>query len=62
MAFCNPSRPREAAITIVNYINHRNPNVSLLALNVGSRPMRWIGAEEVLSMDPIDRSSYWTYA
>ncbi|KAK4996108.1 hypothetical protein LTR28_000298 [Elasticomyces elasticus] len=24
--------PREAAVTIVNYINHRNPNVSLLAL------------------------------
>jgi hypothetical protein len=26
--------PREAAITIVGYINHRNPNVSLLALNL----------------------------
>ncbi|KAF8541959.1 VHS domain-containing protein [Trichophaea hybrida] len=26
--------PREAAITIVNYINHRNPNVSLLALSL----------------------------
>ena len=30
----NYRRPREAAIAIVNYINHRNPNVSLLALNV----------------------------
>jgi ADP-ribosylation factor-binding protein GGA len=28
------SAPREAATTIVNYINHRNPNVSLLALNL----------------------------
>jgi len=27
-------RPREAAVTIVNYINHRNPNISLLALAV----------------------------
>ncbi|RKF63897.1 ADP-ribosylation factor-binding protein GGA2 [Erysiphe neolycopersici] len=26
--------PREAAMTIVNYINHRNPNVSLLALDL----------------------------
>ncbi|KAM7221921.1 VHS domain containing protein [Rhypophila decipiens] len=26
--------PREAAVTIVNYINSRNPNVSLLALNL----------------------------
>ncbi|KAJ0115971.1 VHS domain-containing protein [Diaporthe amygdali] len=26
--------PREAAVAIVNYINHRNPNVSLLALNL----------------------------
>src|ERR1700742_3899596 len=26
--------PREAAVTIVGYINHRNPNVSLLALNL----------------------------
>ncbi|KAL8711788.1 MAG: hypothetical protein Q9225_007061 [Loekoesia sp. 1 TL-2023] len=26
--------PREAAIAIVNYINHRNPNVSLLALSL----------------------------
>ncbi|SZF03518.1 unnamed protein product [Blumeria hordei] len=26
--------PREAAMSIVNYINHRNPNVSLLALNL----------------------------
>ncbi|KXS93935.1 hypothetical protein AC578_7079 [Pseudocercospora eumusae] len=26
--------PREAAITIVQYINHRNPNVSLLALSL----------------------------
>lgn len=26
--------PREAAITIVNYINHRNPNISLLALSL----------------------------
>lgn len=26
--------PREAAVTIVNYINHRNPNVSLLALSL----------------------------
>ncbi|KAK3708154.1 ARF-binding protein [Vermiconidia calcicola] len=26
--------PREAAITIVGYINHRNPNVSLLALSL----------------------------
>lgn len=29
-------RPREAAVAIVNYVNHRNPNVSLLALNVSS--------------------------
>jgi len=37
-------RPREAAVAIVNYINHRNPNVSLLALNVGSfRPSVFIG-------------------
>jgi hypothetical protein len=28
--------PREAAIAIVSYVNDRNPNVSLLALNVGS--------------------------
>ncbi len=28
------SRPREAAVAIVNYVNHRNPNVSLLALSV----------------------------
>ncbi|KAK3898193.1 VHS domain-containing protein [Staphylotrichum tortipilum] len=28
------STPREAAIAIVGYINHRNPNVSLLALNL----------------------------
>lgn len=27
-------RPREAAVTIVHYVNHRNQNVSLLALNV----------------------------
>lgn len=26
--------PREAAVAIVNYINHRNPNVALLALNL----------------------------
>ncbi|KAF7912112.1 uncharacterized protein EAF01_001133 [Botrytis porri] len=26
--------PREAAIAIVNYINHRNPNVAILALNL----------------------------
>lgn len=26
--------PREGAVAIVNYINHRNPNVSLLALNL----------------------------
>ncbi|CAN8104942.1 unnamed protein product [Discula destructiva] len=26
--------PREAAVAIVNYINHRNPTVSLLALNL----------------------------
>ena len=28
------STPREAAVAIVNYVNHRNPNVSLLALNL----------------------------
>lgn len=28
------SAPREAAVAIVNYINHRNPNVSLLALSL----------------------------
>ncbi|KAL1836392.1 hypothetical protein VTJ49DRAFT_5216 [Mycothermus thermophilus] len=28
------SAPREAAVAIVGYINHRNPNVSLLALNL----------------------------
>ncbi|PSR97733.1 ADP-ribosylation factor-binding protein GGA1 [Coniella lustricola] len=28
------SAPREAAVAIVNFINHRNPNVSLLALNL----------------------------
>ncbi|KAK4231954.1 VHS domain-containing protein [Podospora fimiseda] len=28
------STPREAAMSIVNYINHRNPNISLLALNL----------------------------
>ncbi|KAF1920595.1 VHS domain-containing protein [Ampelomyces quisqualis] len=28
------STPREAAVTIVNYINHRNQNVALLALNL----------------------------
>lgn len=28
------SAPREAATTIVNYINHRNPNVALLALSL----------------------------
>ncbi|KAK3985622.1 VHS domain-containing protein [Cladorrhinum sp. PSN332] len=28
------STPREAAMAIVTYINHRNPNVSLLALNL----------------------------
>jgi ADP-ribosylation factor-binding protein GGA len=26
--------PREAAVAIVNFVNHRNPNVSLLALNL----------------------------
>ncbi|CAG8950825.1 hypothetical protein HYFRA_00003041 [Hymenoscyphus fraxineus] len=26
--------PREGAVAIVNYVNHRNPNVSLLALNL----------------------------
>ncbi|MCJ1360284.1 MAG: hypothetical protein MMC33_010288 [Icmadophila ericetorum] len=26
--------PREAAVAIVNYINHRNPNISLLALSL----------------------------
>lgn len=26
--------PREAAVAIVNYVNHRNPNVSLLALSL----------------------------
>ncbi|KAL8766734.1 MAG: hypothetical protein Q9209_006556 [Squamulea sp. 1 TL-2023] len=26
--------PREAAISIVNYVNHRNPNVSLLAMSL----------------------------
>ncbi|KAL8879881.1 MAG: hypothetical protein Q9198_002597 [Flavoplaca austrocitrina] len=30
----NATRPREAAIAIVNYINHRNFNVSLLALSL----------------------------
>ncbi|KAF2018511.1 VHS-domain-containing protein [Aaosphaeria arxii CBS 175.79] len=28
------SAPREAAVAIVHYVNHRNPNVSLLALNL----------------------------
>ncbi|KAF2835967.1 VHS-domain-containing protein [Patellaria atrata CBS 101060] len=28
------STPREAAVAIVNYVNHRNQNVSLLALNL----------------------------
>ena len=28
------SAPREAAVAIVNYVNHRNANVSLLALNL----------------------------
>ncbi|KAJ4290934.1 ARF-binding protein [Kalmusia sp. IMI 367209] len=28
------STPREAAVTIVNYVNHRNQNVALLALNL----------------------------
>ncbi|KAK7757597.1 ARF-binding protein [Diatrype stigma] len=28
------SAPREAAVAIVNYINHRNANVALLALNL----------------------------
>jgi len=28
------SAPREAAVAIVGYINHRNPNVALLALNL----------------------------
>lgn len=28
------SAPREAATAIVNYINHRNPNMSLLAINL----------------------------
>lgn len=28
------SAPREAAVAIVGYINHRNPHVSLLALNL----------------------------
>jgi len=28
------SAPREAAVAIVSYINHRNPNVALLALNL----------------------------
>lgn len=27
-------RPREAAVALVQYVNHRNPNVSLLALSV----------------------------
>lgn len=27
-------RPREAAVAIVNYVNHRNTNVAMLALNV----------------------------
>ncbi|KAL8981050.1 MAG: hypothetical protein Q9177_005695 [Variospora cf. flavescens] len=29
--------PREAAISIVNYVNHRNPNVSLLALSISTK-------------------------
>ncbi|KAF2122503.1 VHS domain-containing protein [Lophiotrema nucula] len=28
------SAPREAAVSIVHFVNHRNPNVSLLALNL----------------------------
>ncbi|KAK4653600.1 ARF-binding protein [Podospora pseudocomata] len=28
------SAPREAAVAIVNYINHRNPNIAMLALNL----------------------------
>jgi ADP-ribosylation factor-binding protein GGA len=28
------STPREAAVAIVGYVNHRNPNVALLALNL----------------------------
>ena len=32
-------RPREAAVAIVNYVNHRNPNVSMLALNVGAKSL-----------------------
>lgn len=39
----NSTRPREAAVAIVNYVNHRNVNVSLLALVVrcvGSRGYR----------------------
>jgi len=31
------SAPREAAVTIVHYVNHRNQNVALLALNVRPR-------------------------
>jgi hypothetical protein len=27
-------RPREAAVAIVSYVNSRNPNVAMLALNV----------------------------
>jgi hypothetical protein len=34
------SRPREAAITMVNYVNHRNANVALLALNVRHPSMK----------------------
>ena len=30
--------PREAAVTIVSFINHRNPNVNLLALSVCEVP------------------------
>lgn len=34
--------PREAAVSIVNYVNHRNPNVSLLALSVLRPPSSWL--------------------
>lgn len=42
-------RPREAAVAIVSFINHRNPNVNLLAISV------WIpsSGEEIMRANKV---------
>lgn len=50
--------PREAAMAIVGYVNHRNPNVALLALSVRRQALPF--SQE--NVDLLRSSSYLTYA